>query len=255
MKVRSVRQRGGELWLIRDVFKPEHRALGADFACCLSVLEHILSPLACIEAVRASLPSDGGLYFEVFNAERAFRQQETWSIHYEQCNYFSRDSFRNLFQSTGFAIRDSGACYEKAQYLYVEAVLGPRPNPRSSLEERILPTELEEFGEAHRRRLELWQERLHGYRKQGKKVIVWGTGGKGITFLNSLPTSDLIPYVLEINPRRQGKFVPGSGQRIVAPGFLTCYRPDVVIITNALYEKEMKEQAAQFGVFPEFVVA
>jgi hypothetical protein len=84
---------------------------------------------------------------------------------------------------------------------------------------------------------------------------LWGTGGKGITFVNSLETAEAIPFVVEINPDKQGKYIPGTGQRIVPPEFMAEYRPDKVIITNALYEKEMKQQARDLGVDCEFHVA
>ncbi len=90
---------------------------------------------------------------------------------------------------------------------------------------------------------------------RGERVVVWGTGGKGITFVNSLDTAEAIPFVVEINPDKQGKYVPGSGQGIVPPEFMADYQPDKVIITNALYEKEMKQQAKDLGVTCDFIVA
>jgi len=103
--------------------------------------------------------------------------------------------------------------------------------------------------------LAIWRERIEQFKQTGKRVVIWGTGGKGIGFLNALDTADVIRHALEINPRKHGKFVPGTGQQIVPPEFLAEYRPDVVIITNALYEREMKQQAADLGVNCEFLIA
>ena len=44
-----------------------------------------------------------------------------------------------------------------------------------------------------------------------------------------------IEYVVDINTFRQGKFMPGTGQEIVAPAFLAQYRPDLVIAMNPMY--------------------
>ncbi len=102
---------------------------------------------------------------------------------------------------------------------------------------------------------ELWNRRLSRYRDAGERVVVWGTGGKGITFLNSVSDAQAIEFVAEINPDKQGKYVPGTGQRIVSPEFLAEYQPHKIIITNALYETEMKAQARELGVKAEFLVA
>ena len=41
-------------------------------------------------------------------------------------------------------------------------------------------------------------------------------------------------------------------QRIVAPEFLTEYRPDTVVLTNPLYEKEIKQQVHELGLTCDF---
>ncbi len=242
---------------IRDYFSQEHTNLVGDFVCCLSVLEHIPDPAATIRNVRKLIGDrDAGVYFEVFNAFNAFRNRETWSILYEQCNYFGLESFRGLFERCGFQVTEAAECYEGGQYVHVEAVpsqLSHQVPPRNTRGE--LPAELAEFARSYQRNLAIWRERIEQFKQTGKRVVIWGTGGKGIGFLNALDTADVIRHALEINPRKHGKFVPGTGQQIVPPEFLAEYRPDVVIITNALYEREMKQQAADLGVNCEFLIA
>jgi len=242
---------------IRDYFSQKHANLAGDFVCCLSVLEHIPDPAATIRNVRKLIGDrDAGVYFEVFNAFNAFRNRETWSILYEQCNYFGLESFRGLFERCGFRVTDAAECYEGGQYVHVEAVpsrLAHRAPPGNTYGE--IPADLAEFARSYWRKLATWQERIERFKQTGKRVVIWGTGGKGIGFLNALDTADVIRYALEINPRKHGKFVPGTGQEIVPPEFLAEYRPDVVIITNALYEREMKQQAADLGVNCEFLIA
>ena len=101
----------------------------------------------------------------------------------------------------------------------------------------------------------MWTERFEAYQKSGRRAVVWGTGGKGITFLNSLETHDVISYVVEINPDKQGKYTPGTGHLIASPEHLASDPPDTVIITNALYEREMRQQARDIGVECEFLIA
>ena len=253
--VESINQR--QVRFIRDHFSQEHVGLNADFVCCLSVLEHIPNPAETIRNVRRLIGDrDAGVYFEIFNAFNAFRNGETWSVLYEQCNYFGLDSFRGLFEQCGFRVTEAVECYQGSQYLAVDAVGGQiGDEPLRSEAEHDLPPELATFADAYAERLAIWQDRIEQFRQTGTRVVVWGAGGKGVNFLNTLDTADLIPYVLEINPRRQGKYIPGSAQKVVAPEFMAEYRPDVVIITNALYEQEMKQQAAALGVDCKFLIA
>jgi ABC-type Fe3+-hydroxamate transport system substrate-binding protein len=89
----------------------------------------------------------------------------------------------------------------------------------------------------------------------GQRVGIWGTGSKGVTFLNSVPAARQIAYAVDINPRKQGMFVAGSGQKIVSPAFLVAYQPDVVIIMNPNYEAEISNQLAALGVTASVVAA
>jgi hypothetical protein len=72
-------------------------------------------------------------------------------------------------------------------------------------------------------------------------------------FLNMVPTRDSIRYVVDINPRKQGMYVAGSGQQIVPPAFLQHYQPDLIIMMNPIYTEEIRQQLARSGVHGECV--
>ena len=91
-------------------------------------------------------------------------------------------------------------------------------------------------------------------KRDNTRAIPWGAGERGIGFLSSLNIQDLMPFIVDINPDRIGKYLPGTGQKVVPPGFLTEYKPDVIIVTNPTYETEIKEHARKLGVSPDFLV-
>jgi len=251
----------GSVEFIRGFFDDTHLDIASDFICCLSVFEDIPQPIEFLKTVRKMIGSrtDVPLYFEVFNAFRAIQEQETWSIHYEQCNYFSLESLAALFKRCGFEVTDSGTCYQGGQYLYVEAIPIAMEqlldSQESDSEFNGLPDEIAQFATNHLNTIDEWNRRLEEYRRDEQRVVIWGTGGKGVGFLNTLDTEGVIEYAVEINPDKQGKYMPGSGQRIVSPEFLAEYKPDIVIVANVLYLEEMKQQAEQLGVTAEFLVA
>ncbi len=247
----------GSVELVRDYFGAAHQHHDADFVCCLSVFEDIPRPESFLAAAHAlASRKDAPLYFEVFNAWRALDAQEVWSVHYEQCNYFSLQSLKRVFALNGFSVEAASTCYEGDQYLFVEARTEKEGAVGASAPaEREVPQTLLTFEDNFRKNIELWNGLLADCKQKNERVVVWGTGGKGITFLNSLDDARSIEFVAEINPDKQGKYLPGTGQKIVPPEFLAEYQPHKIIITNALYEREMKQQARAMGVEAEFLIA
>ena len=242
----------GSVTLVRDWFGPQHADHEADFVCCLSVFEDVPRPGPFLAAARRlATRADASIYLEVFNGWRALEAGEVWSVHYEQCNLFSLASLQAVLGRHGLCVERAGTCYGGDQYLFVEARPGDDGAQRAAVHP---PDMLHGFARAFGVARDMWNHRLARWRERGERAVVWGTGGKGITFLNSVDSST-IEHVAEINPTKQGRHVPGTGQMIVAPEALAAIRPDHVIITNALYRDEMRAQARALGVEAEFHVA
>lgn len=262
----SCEQEVDHICIYRDYFdarfSERFRLIAPDFICCLSVFEHIPHPWHMLRELRTMIGSKPtSLYFEIFNAHAAFARTEVWSILYEQCSYFTPQSFAWAFQRAGFRIIQSGPCYQGDQYLFVEAATeGPPPqavaeDDECGLDELTIPAALTQFTQAFADIQSSWQQRLGQFATAGKKVVFWGAGGKGVSFLNLLPAASVIRHVAESNPDKQGKYIPGSGQRIVAPQALVEIQPDVIILSNRLYEPEIRQQLETLGLRCDLLVA
>jgi hypothetical protein len=116
-----------------------------------------------------------------------------------------------------------------------------------------------DFAATYAARRAEWQTRLAELAAAGKCGVVWGAGSKGVTFLNALAgaadTDNAIAAVVDINPRKQGKFVAGTGQPIIPPTALAELRPDFVILMNPNYRQEIAGMLAEVGVEAEILVA
>ncbi|HMN27972.1 MAG TPA: hypothetical protein PKE45_07435, partial [Caldilineaceae bacterium] len=99
------------------------------------------------------------------------------------------------------------------------------------------------------------RSKLESWRQNGQKVVLWGAGSKGITFLNVLGQYGEIEYAVDINPRKSGKFVTGTGQQIVSPAFLRDYQPDIVLLMNPVYLGEVQQTLDSLGVRAQIVPA
>jgi len=68
-------------------------------------------------------------------------------------------------------------------------------------------------------------------KRAGKRVAAYGAAAKGSTLLNYAGIKrDLLPYVCDAAPAKQGKFLPGSHLPILPPAALLELRPDFVLI-------------------------
>ena len=92
-------------------------------------------------------------------------------------------------------------------------------------------------------------------RGRNQRAVVWGAGSKAVSFLNALEITDEIPYVVDINPYKKGRYIPGSGQKIVQPLFLKKLRPEIVILMNPIYRQEIEAQLRKFEVKAELIDA
>jgi hypothetical protein len=96
-----------------------------------------------------------------------------------------------------------------------------------------------------------WKQKVQSIREQGQRGVIWGSSSKCVAFLNTIGITDEIEFVVDINPYRQGKYLPGSGKLIVAPNFLRDYRPDVVVAMNPIYLDEIRKDLNSLGLDPE----
>jgi C-methyltransferase C-terminal domain len=55
---------------------------------------------------------------------------------------------------------------------------------------------------------------------------------------------------VDINPHKHGRFMPGTGQEIVAPEFLVGYGPTDVLVMNPIYTEEIRQNLARLGLAP-----
>ncbi len=80
-------------------------------------------------------------------------------------------------------------------------------------------------------------------RKEGRLVVGYGAAAKGNTLLNFAGVrSDLLPYVVDLNPAKQGKSLPGSRIPIAGEDRLRTDRPDYIVIFPWNIATEIRRQ-------------
>lgn len=241
-----------QIKFIQDFYSERYADHKADFICCRHVLEHIQFPCDFLNNLRNSIRNQLNtvVFFEVPNALFTLRDLGIWDLIYEHCSYFSANSLSFLFNSCGFKVCDIRETYE-GQFLCMEAL--PTKNFgtfKHDLGDNIndLASEVAIFADKYMHKVKIWRHNLNKMEQAGKKIVVWGGGSKGVTFLNILETQEQIKYVVDINPRKQGKYIAGTGQQIVPPEFLRDYKPEVIIIMNLIYQGEIQQITKKLGL-------
>ena len=169
---------------------------------------------------------------------------------YEHCSYFTAGSLARLFRASGFEIDELYLDYD-GQYLIItayptEATATASLDLENDLEQ--LTGAFEQFGKECPRRINHWRNVIQQNVLEGQKVIIWGSGSKGVAFLTTLKLANQIEYVVDINPYKHGKYMPGTGQEIVSPEFLTRYRADKVIVMNPIYCEEIQRDLDRLSI-------
>jgi SAM-dependent methyltransferase len=94
-------------------------------------------------------------------------------------------------------------------------------------------------------------------RRDGKSVAAYGAAAKGNTLLNFAGVrSDLLAFVSDAAPSKQGKFLPGNHIPILTPDAIAERKPDYVVILPWNLADEVKAQLSFIsGWGGRFVVA
>jgi 2-polyprenyl-3-methyl-5-hydroxy-6-metoxy-1,4-benzoquinol methylase len=240
---------------VQDFYGEKYAGVSADFICCKMTLEHIQKTREFVNIIRRSIGSrPTPVFFQVPDLTRLLADNAFWDVYYEHCSYFTAHSLAQLFQRAGFTVIDIRSEYD-GLYLAIEAV--PAENPADIPEDHSLTQwaveRSREFGAAVRQTIESWNQRLASLKAAGKSVVIWGSGSKGVAFLTALRDADAVSWVVDINPYRQGMFMPGTGHEVVAPEYLRVVQPDVVVIMNPIYLGEIGEQLQALGIQSELV--
>jgi len=142
------------------------------------------------------------------------------------------------------------------QYLTIEARAAAMPVRQAPLpaedDVALLAGYVESFPERLAAKLGEWRSLLERLGAEGKRVALWGAGSKAVAFLATLgDAANVVQYGVDINPYRQGHFLPGTGLPIVGPAFLEEVRPDAVVIMNRIYRDEIARDLEGRGLRPE----
>ena len=241
---------------IKDYFSERYAEHLGDFVACRHTLEHISPTAEFINSVRKSIGNKNTpVFFEVPDVSRILNEVAFWDIYYEHCSYFNLKSLAQLFRSCSFEVTKLEKGYFD-QYLLIEAKpVNQQSQKTFEGEESIDQTAkmVSLFSERYEQKLKYWKNELNRIKTEKKRAIVWGSGSKCVAFMTTLQVQDEIQYIVDINPHRHGKFIPGVGKQIVSPEFLKEFNPQTIIVMNPIYCDEIRKMVEIMGISAEYL--
>jgi SAM-dependent methyltransferase len=246
----------GSLRVLRRPYDEHAQAEPADLVACRHVLEHIDDPVRFLRTIRTPMQPGTVLYLEVPNARFTFTESGLWDLIYQHCIYFTAEALDAAARAAGFEVMRTEAAFD-GQFVALEAMAGSLPDVDRPIGAVDGASEtIEGFARPAARFEHLiseWRERLERWHTAGRRVALWGAGAKGVTFLTLVDAGARVDTIVDINRRKQGRHLAGTGHRVDAPEALCRVQPDVVMITNAAYRSEIAESLDTLGVASEIV--
>lgn len=243
-------------WL-RGFFPGDLPELVADAVVCRHTLEHIGPVRTFMEDVRTAIGSrrDTVVLFELPGTRHVLDEAWFWDTYYEHCSYFTAGSLARLMRLTGFEVLAVRPAYD-GQYLLVEARPShvPAPGEPLPIEDDLdaIARGADHFAASYTEVVDRWRRRIREVAQGGGRTVIWGSGSKGVAFLAALgDDARHVSVVVDINPFKHGRWMAGTGHRIVAPKELVDLRPHLVVAMNSTYLAEIGSDLDDLGVATE----
>ena len=232
----------------------------ADLLIGNNVLAHVPALNDFVEGIHALLGPTGIATLEFPHLFRLMEATEFDTIYHEHVSYLSLVAVEKVFSRNGLSIFDVEELSTHGGSLRMYACRTDGPHSREPAVDALLQREraaglerLDTYAafadrvEAAKRSL-LWF--LISARSDGKTVVGYGAPAKGNTLLNYCGIrTDLIDYVVDRSPLKQGRFLPGTHIPIHEPARVAETRPDYLLILPWNIQEEVMEQMSHVREF------
>ena len=224
-----------------------------DIIVCRHVIEHLARPLELLGAVREAVGNKhhAKVFFETPCVEWILAGRVFWDFFYEHCSLFTERSLATAFELSGFHVASTRHLFD-GQYQLIEATPAETPVHAVPRKDNLLE-QAREYATAESSLLQKWKTKIRHYAEKGK-ICLWGAGAKGATFANLIdPDCKLLDCVVDLNPRKQGRFIPGSGHPIVDYRDLPRRGITDIVLMNPNYRQENTALLKSNGIQANFV--
>ncbi|NTV92251.1 MAG: class I SAM-dependent methyltransferase [Chlorobiaceae bacterium] len=225
----------------------------ADLIIGNNVYAHVPDINDFTAAMKIALKPGGTITLEFPHLLNLMRLNQFDTVYHEHYSYLSLQFVQRIFSHHGLKVYDVEELPTHGGSLRVYGCHAEDPKVVSESVLELLSTENAE-GMANLSVYQAFQAKadrvkndfvafLIEQKRLGKTVGAYGAASKGSTLLNYGGVKpDLMPYVCDAAPSKQGKYLPGSHVPILPPSALAELAPDYVVIFPWNIAEEIKRQ-------------
>lgn len=226
----------------------------ADLTAANNVLAHVPDINDFVGGFSVLLKPQGIATFEFPHLLRLIAENQFDTIYHEHFSYLSLSAVDRIFSANGLSVFDVEEHPTHGGSLRVFAQRSDTGRQaRNTRVDALLECESQagmlsaEYYSDFQRKTEQakngFLEFLLEAKRHGKSVAAYGAAAKGNTLMNFAGVRpDLVSFVVDRNPAKQGKYMPGSRIPIVAEAVLREKRPDYVVILPWNLRNEVMQQ-------------
>ena len=227
---------GNSPYIRKSFFSVDSHNRG-DLLTLRHVLEHIPSPWQFLDGIAAANGYQGILYVEVPDLEWILEHRAYFDLFHEHVNYFRKIDFSRRFgDGVVFQSKSFGGQY-LAAIINLECVRDCAHSLSASETEPDLQTAFAQLSE--------YEDKTYAVLSDNSEIVLWGAAAKGVVFAAKAPLAikRKIISAIDINPKKQGQFMPISGVEVLDPttAIARLDPSSLVVIMNPNYEQEIRE--------------
>jgi SAM-dependent methyltransferase len=239
----------------------------ADLILGNNVLAHTPYINDFVEGIKIALKPEGICTFEFPHILNLINKNQFDTIYHEHFSYFSLYTVTEIFKDHGLEIFDVEELNTHGGSLRVFGKHSSNETNKTETFQKVWNDEKNmnlhklsgylNFEEKALKVKKDFIEFLEEKSKQGRKIAAYGAAAKGNTLLNfSEVNNEIIKFVVDKSPYKQGKYLPGSKIPVVDEKMLEIEKPDYIIIFPWNLEEEITKQLSYVRTWnAKFVVA
>lgn len=227
----------------------------ADLIVANNVLAHVPDINDFVAGFAMLLAEDGTVTVEFPHLMELVRNHQFDTVYHEHFSYLSLHTVRRIFAEHGLRIWDVESLSTHGGSLRVWACHAGAGHPDSPRVAAMLDCEERAgmFAMPYYHGFQSVAEKarndflafLIDRRREGALVAAYGAAAKGNTLLNFAGVRrDLLAFVADASPHKQGRFLPGSRIPVVGEAHLSAQRPDFVVVLPWNLRDEITQQLA-----------
>jgi len=220
----------------------------ADVLLVRHILEHAHEPRMFLEACEKLCRPEGVMVFEVPDCRKILGGHDHCFLWEEHISYFTPETLKVFFQNSGFAdveIKVYPYPMEDSLIAIVRNVKGGGTKTDINVESEL--KRIESFSSSFSSRTEGVKQYLKGLQDEGQRVALFGAGHLAAKFINFYDLADHLIGVIDDNPNKCGRYMPGSGLPIISSQCLENGEVDLCLLTlNPESEQKVRTSKATY---------